>query len=277
MTHPVHEQSPLLGPSERGYEAFPALPEEEMEQNGSVLTSYLGLMSTMVGAGILSLPSTMSAAHVVPSTLVLVSMAILSYAACVCITVAADVTGGAYSYETLSKRLCNHSQIWFVRVCTMLMLFGAVVMYMIIAVDMLEPFLPLSRPFICGAFALICFPLCLFDTIHALRYSNSMVILCVLYIVIVLCDHAFRIDKSSWVAAPTTISLYGIAYTIPIQALSFGMHLNVPRVYGELREKRSMECVTILLIVSGFFVYWIASYAGYVCFQGTRTIQREDR
>ncbi|OQR86462.1 Amino Acid/Auxin Permease (AAAP) Family [Achlya hypogyna] len=251
----MREAKPLLGKPE----------PEAIDQHATVATSYLGLMSTMAGACILALPSTMSATHVVPNVLLLAAVTALSLLACGCLVVACNATG-VYSYELLSKRLCGPVVVWVIRAMTMGLLFGAVVMYIVISMDMLEPFVPLSRFELGALFTIVCLPLCLPDTIHALRYTNFFVVLCVLYIVVVLTWHAAGMD---WPAPPrTAVSYAAVAYAVPIQALSFCCHLNVPRAYGELVERRQIVAVTTLIMGSGAALYLVASVAGYVCFQG---------
>ncbi|OQR81719.1 Amino Acid/Auxin Permease (AAAP) Family [Thraustotheca clavata] len=251
------EARPLLGKLQHG---------EDIEQHATIGTSYLGLMSTMAGACILALPSTMGASHVIPNTILLIIVTVLSLLACSCLVIACDATG-VYSYELLSKRLCSPWQIWAIRALTMGLLFGAVVMYIVISMDMLEPFVPLSR-FVLGAlFTIISLPMCLPDTIHALRYTNFLVVLCVMYIVAILSWHAFQ---NPWpnVSLTSPITYSAIAYTMPIQALSYCCHLNVARAYGELEHRSNITIVSSLIMVSGGILYFIASLAGYVCFQG---------
>ncbi|EQC27446.1 hypothetical protein SDRG_14770 [Saprolegnia diclina VS20] len=251
----MREAKPLLRPADA----------EDIDQHATIATSYLGLMSTMAGACILALPSTMGATHVLPNLLILAAVTALSLLACACLVVACNATG-VYSYELLSKRLCGPLVLWGIRAMTMGLLFGAVVMYIVISMDMLEPFVPLSRFELGALFTIICLPLCLPDTIHALRYTNFFVVLCVLYIVVVLSWHAIGMD---WPTPSTTHVTYGaIAYAVPIQALSFCCHLNVPRAYGELVHRSQITIVSTLIMGSGAALYLIASIAGYVCFNG---------
>ncbi|ETV93695.1 hypothetical protein H310_12461 [Aphanomyces invadans] len=258
------ETKPLL------YTEFPPLHDDEAvaPQEGTVVTSYLGLMSTMAGACILTLPSTMQMTPVLPSSVLLVTFALLAYAGCVCICIACDGSG-ATSFESLAKRLRHPFQLWIVRGLVMMLLFGAVVMYVVIATDMLQPFLPfLSRFVLGGLFAGICLPLCLPDTVAALKYTNSVVVCCVLYIVVVLLLQAVS-QENPWPAEPVSpITFRGVAYTVPIQALSYCMHLNIPQVYSELQHKPSMTKVFALLFGSGVALYLTAALAGYACFHG---------
>ncbi|RHY03396.1 hypothetical protein DYB36_008854 [Aphanomyces astaci] len=251
------ETKPLL------YTEFPALHDDEVvvPQDGTIVTSYLGLMSTMAGACILTLPSTMQMTPVLPSSFLLVAMAGLAYAGCVCICIACDGSG-ATSFESLAKRLRHPIQLWIVRGLVMLLLFGAVVMYVVIATDMLQPFLPfLSRFVIGGLFAVICLPLCLPDTVAALKYTNSVVVCCVLYIVVVLVFQAVS-QENAWPSEPVSpVTFRGVAYTMPIQALSYCMHLNIPQVYSELPHKPSMSIVFALLFGSGVALYLTAALA----------------
>ncbi|CAK4081092.1 unnamed protein product [Aphanomyces euteiches] len=258
------ESKPLLAK----YTEFPAVADEPAPKEGTIFTSFLGLMSTMAGACILTLPSTMSAATVWPASLLLLALAGLAYAGCFCLCVACDGSGGAESFESLIQRLRHPVQLWLVRTLLMMLLFGAIIMYIVIAIDMLSPFVPLSRFVLGGLFAAVCLPLCLPDTVTALRYTNSVVVACVLYIVVVL---TWQATTQPWPEPkPSNSSIFGgFAYTVPIQALSYCMHLNVPQVYNELGHKQSMPTVLVLVLGGGFGLYLTSAIAGYVCFNGT--------
>ncbi|KAF0720569.1 Aste57867_209 [Aphanomyces stellatus] len=266
MSTSLSEEKPLL-PKFTSFPDVDDVQEVVVPQEGTVLTSYLGLMSTMAGACILTLPSTVAAAHLLPASISLLATAALGFAGCVCLALACEGSG-ASSFETLIERLRCNVQLFVVRSLIVMLLFGAVVMYIVIATDMLQPFVPFFSRFVFGGlFVAICLPLCLPDTVAALEYSNSVVVACVLYIVVVLTWQAS--SQPAWPAAPTTpVDFHGIAYTVPIQALSYCMHLNVPQVYGELTDKSQMTLVSSLVLGSGFIMYLVASIAGYVCFAG---------
>ncbi|KAF0750551.1 hypothetical protein AaE_006672, partial [Aphanomyces astaci] len=141
---------------------------------GSVFSSYVGILCAMLGAGIMTLPSTISAMTPAFGVGLLLVTGLLAFASLRCLCLSADVTG-LYSYEHLSTRFFPPILQWMLRVLTLVPCFGACVMYMIVAMDMLLPFVGISRPLLCAAYAVLAYPLCLLDSFHALQYSNTVV------------------------------------------------------------------------------------------------------
>ena len=84
-----------------------------------------------------------------------------------------------YLYEALSSRLFRAAGVWAARLLTLALLFGAIVGYMVIAMDIFEPFLvdTMTRQTIGLLFLLVTIPLCPPGTIYALLYANIAVLL----------------------------------------------------------------------------------------------------
>lgn len=264
------EASALLPAAEDKPKAAPGHGEE-----GSALSSYLGLATTMMGACILTLPGTLQALGVIPSILLFFGAGWMTYQSFEIVRIACDTTG-EYSYEALSSRLFGATGVWTVRLLTLILLFGSVVMYMVIAMDLFEPFLVnvMSRNTIGLFFMVFAIPLCLPETIHELRYANLMVILCVIYIMIALLIRTIQ-DDPEFVAniQPNSDNEFtsesaAIAYALPIIALSFACQLNIPRAYEEIHDKEAMRHVHMALVGSGLFCYITFGMLGYICFHG---------
>lgn len=244
-------------------------------QQGSAVSSFLGLATTMMGACILTLPGTVEAVGVVPSVLIFLVAGWITYQSFEMITIACDATG-EFSYESLSSRLFGATGVWAVRILTLILLFGSVVTYNVIAMDLFEPFLVgvLSRNAIGLVFAIVAIPLCLPDTIHELRYMNLLVILCILYILFALAwrtiqnDPDFAVDIKENATSHFTSEAAAIAYALPIISLSFACQLNVPRAYEEIHDKQAMKRVHQTLVGAGLVIYILFAVLGYVCFHG---------
>lgn len=236
-------------------------PEEaEGQAKGTILTSVLGIFSTMAGAGILALPSTLHHLGVVSGLIVLTSMALLTWTSITYLCLCADVTH-AYSYEELTTRLLGPKLIWCTRLMTFLLLFGACVMNMVIAMDVLAPLLHQSRCLVSLAFTLVVIPLCLPDSLYALRYTNALVVLCLVIFTaslglrasdstsVVSLDHNHHHDTValSWITRVSTV--------LPVTVLSFGCQLNSIRAYGELSTKHEMRVVNVAVttLALGFY------------------------
>jgi amino acid permease len=242
------------------------------EPEGSAFSSFLGLATTMMGAVILTLPGTLEAVGVVPGFLLFMGAAWLTYQSFEMVCAACDATG-EFSYESLSSRLFGAAGVWTVRILTLVLLFGSVVTYNVIAMDLFEPFLVgvLARNTIGLVFTIVAVPLCLPETIHELRYANLMVIVCILYILVALfirCVQGGNPEIPPNATTAFTSELPAIAYALPIITLSFACQLNVPRAYQELGDRVAMRRVHLALAAMGFVCYVSFAVLGYVCFHG---------
>ncbi|KAG1684393.1 hypothetical protein DVH05_002004 [Phytophthora capsici] len=244
-------------------------------EEGSAFSSFLGLATTMTGACVLTLPGVIQAVGQVPALLLFAMSAWLAFHACEMLSVCCDAAC-EFSYEALSSRLFGAAGVWAVRLLTLALLFGAIVSYMFIAMDLFEPFLVdvVSRNTISLVFMLVAIPLCLPETIHELRFANMLVLLCLLYILVALGIRTAQNDPEFAAQIPRNpedefnSEFAAIAYALPIVTLSFVCQLNVPRAYQEIHDKTQMTHVHKALIGWGLFIYLLFAYLGYACFHG---------
>ncbi|KAF4315433.1 hypothetical protein BBO99_00004728 [Phytophthora kernoviae] len=232
-------------------------------EEGSAFSSFLGLATTMTGACVLTLPGVLQAVGPLPALPLFFISAWLAYHACEMLSVCCDAAC-EFSYEALSSRLFGAAGVWAVRLLTLALLFGAIVSYMVITMDLFEPFLAdiMSRRSISLVFMLVGIPLCLPETIHELRFANMLVLLCLLYILVALAIRTTQDDPEFVAQIPRNPAdefnseLAAMAYVLPIVTLSFVCQLNVPRAYQEIHDKAQMTHVHKALppsdILTGF-------------------------
>ncbi|TMW57995.1 hypothetical protein Poli38472_013469 [Pythium oligandrum] len=267
---PVHEGTHLL-PRHGDLRRSKSSPIAE----GSAVSSFLGLATTMMGAVILTLPGTLEATGIAPGILIFCFAAWLTYQSFEMICTSCDATG-EWSYESLSSRLFGAGGVWMVRVLTLVLLFGSLVMYGVIAMDLFGPFLQgtMSRSTIGFIYRLITIPLCLPETIYELRYANLMVIVCIMYILLALLIRCFTNDPEFTASiVPNANNQFksesaSIAYVLPIITLSFACQLNVPRAYQEVGDRMVMRNVNFVLVLTALFTYVLFAVLGYICFHG---------
>ncbi|ETV77133.1 hypothetical protein, variant [Aphanomyces astaci] len=222
---------------------------------GTFWTSVFALVGTMLGAGTLSLPSTMTQANVVPDVLLFVFMATFNFVALNACASVAEYTGKG-SFESMGAALFGPWRQWFVRVLTLVLLFGIQAVFFVVSLDMLHPLVAsyVSRLALGAVLTAGTIPLCLLETVYALRYTNAIIIASMLYIFAVVGVRAAMVG--SWpdhVTDVTTTSAKGLMYALPIQALSFGCQINSVRIYSELKDKTQMTTVNA---------------SRFICFQG---------
>ncbi|KAF0720571.1 Aste57867_211 [Aphanomyces stellatus] len=261
--HTTTEHTPLLLPVLDSRMKPPAAAPR-----GTFSASILAMVSTMMGAGALSLPSTMAHTNVIPSVVLFFLVASIAYGACCACVVAADFTG-AYSFESMAAALFGPTRQWFVRFLTLVLLFGVQAVFLLVAIDLLHPFLAqlVSRCTLGALLTALTIPLCLIETMYALRYTNAIVVGCMAYIFVVVGIRAAMVG--TWPTSDmTTTSTSTILYALPIQALSFGCQINSVRIYGELKDKTQMAAVNGWTMVLGFVLYVVFSLMGLICFRG---------
>ncbi|ETV77130.1 hypothetical protein, variant 3 [Aphanomyces astaci] len=223
------------------------------EPRGTFWTSVFALVGTMMGAGALSLPSTMAQANVVPDIVLFLFMAVIAAAACNACVATSEHTG-KHSFESMAAVMFGPWRQWFVRVLTLVLLFGIQAVFFVVSLDLLHPFVAtyVSRLVLGAVLTAVTIPLCLVETMYALRYTNAIVVGCMLYIFVVVGIRAAMVG--SWpeqVTDVTTTSAKGLLYALPIQALSFGCQINSVRIYGELKDKTQMTHVNAWTMVLG--------------------------
>ncbi|ETV93684.1 hypothetical protein H310_12451 [Aphanomyces invadans] len=240
------------------------------EPQGTFWTSVFALVGTMLGAGTLSLPSTMAQANVVPDVLLFLFMAAFNFVALHACSSVAEYTGKG-SFESMGIALFGPWRQWFVRVLTLVLLFGIQAVFFVVSLDMLHPLVAsyVSR-FVLGAvLTALTIPLCLLETVYALRYTNAIIIASMLYIFAVVGVRAAMVGTwPTTVTDVTSTSAKGLMYALPIQALSFGCQINSVRIYSELKDKSQMTGINAWSMVFGFILYVFFTFAGFVCFQG---------
>ncbi|ETV93694.1 hypothetical protein H310_12460 [Aphanomyces invadans] len=275
---PVNEASTLLPKSHAGH---------VLDVHGTAFSTFTGTLCAMVGAGILTYPSTVASVPILLWVALLVVTVVLAHAALTCLTVACDVTG-EYSYEGLVQVLCGGWMAAVLRGLTLLTLFGAAVLFMVLAVDLLTPLKALAivgPSTIASVFALASIPLCLAKTLHALRYTNAVVVFAAFYIAGVLAWYVVQRWLTARTASSTSTTIVllpqsknntwvswatfdGVAYTVPLLMLGFSCPFNFVRSYGELVDKSSIGRIQHSLLFAGFALYMVASLAGFSYFDG---------
>ncbi|KAH9151479.1 hypothetical protein AeRB84_005910 [Aphanomyces euteiches] len=237
------------------------------EPQGTFWTSVFALVGTMLGAGALSLPNTMALAGVVPDIVIFLFMAFFNFIALNACTDSAAYTGKE-SFEAMAVQLFGPVRQWLIRVLTIVFLFGVQSVFFVVSLDMLHPFVAayVSRVVLGALLALFTLPFSLLETVYALRYTNAIVIGCMLYIFVVVGIRAST--TGGWPEQPTSPTAHGMFKAIPIQAMGFGCQINAVRIYDELKTKNLITAINGSTMGAGFILYVCFTLAGYICFHG---------
>ena len=241
-----------------------------------VLMSTYNLTSTILGAGILSLPFAFRESGIIYGVLMLILTAILSNFSCG-LVLSAYVWTHKASYGDLAGKIFGKSTQIAVETVVMLLNVGACAAYILVIKELMPPALAQLLPSAFESFdpslltAILVFgvvlPLCCLRDISSLRFTSMLAFGFAVFLVIavavrsiqdmvsrekVICDVAYESD-----------GILGIFRALPLFSFSYICHLNVLPVYEFLKSRSparmrrvfglAMVFVTVLYVVTGTF------------------------
>lgn len=215
-------------------------------------SAVFGLVSTIVGGGVLSLPYAFAQTGLVMGTvLLLVSAAASDFT--VQLLVACARRTGAESYEQLAMHAYGRPAQIFVVLVIAALTWLCTIAYLVLVADMLTPLaielrLPLSRRGVTLVAAVCVSPLCLMRSLHALRFTS---VLCVASVTALAGCIAFKSLTDGYAFAPppdasaaqlrvlvlpdsAAGAWRGALHALPIFCVSFLCHFNVLSTHTEL-------------------------------------------
>lgn len=243
--------------------------------------STYNLTSTILGAGILSLPFAFRESGIVMGILMLVMTAVISNFSCG-LVLSAYVWTHKASYGDLAKKIYGHKAQIVVETIVMLLNIGACAAYMLVVKELMPPALAYVFPSAFERFsdklltAILVFgvvlPLCCLRDISSLRFTSMLAFGFAVFLVVaivvrsiqdlvrrhrhgerVFCDVAYESDGA-----------LGVFRALPLFAFSYICHLNVLPVYEFLRSRSPARMRTVfgLAMVFATCIYVLAGTFG---------------
>uniref|UniRef100_A0A803M424 Amino acid transporter transmembrane domain-containing protein n=1 Tax=Chenopodium quinoa TaxID=63459 RepID=A0A803M424_CHEQI len=275
--------------------------EESGEKGASLASAVFNISTTMIGAGIMSIPATFKVLGVFPALIVLVIVAIMG-----------DITGEYMLRYTHSGKSTTYAGLMgesfgrvgslALQICVMITSFGCLIIYLIIIGDVLSGthsgstihtgllqewfgfYWWTSRAFaILFVVILVILPLVLFRRVDSLRYTSLLAILLALVFVVIssiLAIEAMLEGKTQNLKLVPDFSRQGsilsLFTTIPVFMTAFGYQLNgkgaehyaisFHPIRAELGEPSDMRvAIRISLVICAFF-YFCIGFFGYLLF-----------
>jgi len=255
--------------------------------------SVANLCSATLGAGAVSLPFAFQKCGLVGGILLLSVAGIVTSYSIKLLAEAVSVCGdGSCSYEQMSHKLCGARIGYLVEFSVVSFCFGVCVAYIVAIGDMLEDgiikvfdgHLPgfVNREFAMFAFWLLfMLPLSCLKHIDSLKFSSVLGVISISFLVFVtvfksIVSVSGRDDGSAW---DNGVVLWPENFTDFIQAcpvvmFAFSCQVNVPQIYNELGENRSVASLmwAVRKAVSVCFIfYFLMGVMGYLNFADKRT------
>lgn len=262
------------------------------EFNGASFTgAVFNLSTTIVGAGIMSLPATMKVLGLAPGIAVIVFMAFLTEASIEMLLRFSKV-GKTSSYAGLMNDAFGKYGRMLLQVCILVNNIGVLVVYMIIIGDVLSGTTSSGihhagvlegwfgvhwwngRTMVLLVTTLAIFaPLASLKRIDSLRYTSALsVALAVVFLVVTAGITVFKLFTGSIVmprllpAVTDLTSVFKLFTVVPVLVTAYICHYNVHTIESELEDRTQIKAVVRTSLVLCSSVYVMTSLFGFLLF-----------
>lgn len=262
------------------------------EFNGASFTgAVFNLSTTVVGAGIMSLPATMKVLGLVPGILVIIFMAFLTEAS-IEMLIRFSKVGKTSSYGGLMNDAFGKYGRMLLQICVLVNNIGVLVVYMIIIGDVLsgttadgvhhagvlEGWFGMqwwnARTMVLLITTLVVFvPLACLKRIDSLRYTSALsVALAVVFLVVTAGITIFKLISGS-IMMPRLLpdvtnitSVFKLFTVVPVLVTAYICHYNVHTIENELEDRTKIKAVVRTSLVLCSSVYVMTSLFGFLLF-----------
>ena len=257
------------------------------ESGASLFSSIVNVMNTIIGAGVLSIPSTVGTSGLVGSFLILAISLYLSLEGAKMLSSTAVYTK-AYSYGGVGSKLGNPAVGVVGDIAMILFDFGISVAYFIIlfdqAADLVVAWGHVStdsvstwKPWLSAALAFfIGFPVLCIPTIDALRFTSTASIICIgLFVVISAVKGIGQVAQGGLAYKWFPDSFSGLVSSISVFFTSMCCPVNIPKMTAELKFPSSskfaskvakMNRINTVAFLSCGSIYFIVGAFGYLAY-----------
>lgn len=266
-------------------------PLDPSFKGASLSSAIFNISTTMIGAGIMSIPATFKVLGIIPALIVILIVALMGYATGNFL-LRFTHSGKSTTYAGLMAESFGWVGSLAMQISVMITSFGCLIIYLIIIGDVLTGTKSGDRIhtgllqewfgfhwWTSRAFALlivvllVILPLVLLRRIDSLQYTSALSILLALVFVVIssiMAIQALVEGKTQTLRLMPDFSTHGtflsLFTTIPIFMTAFGYHINIHSIKSELGEPSDMKlAVRISLIICATF-YFSIGFFGYLLF-----------
>ncbi|GBG25160.1 DNA repair protein RAD5 [Hondaea fermentalgiana] len=259
------------------------MPRRPAADAASVLVSTYNLTSTILGAGILSIPYALAQCGLVVGLLLLSFTAVASTMSCNLI-LSSYLRTGRGSFGDLALALFGPWTSNAVKVLIVVLNIGAASAYILVVKSLLPPSLcefagsdsvfckgPVSDDIVTGIVVFgIVYPLCCLENLSSLRHTSMLAFIFAVFLTTAIAIRSVQFGEFCGISyGPKSYS--SLFQGLPVFCFSFVCHLNVLPVYGQLRKRSPdrMRNVFRNAIVFAMLLYCVAGSFGYIRFSCT--------
>ncbi|PKU64231.1 amino acid transporter AVT6A isoform X1 [Dendrobium catenatum] len=281
----LEENAPLLPSSQVGSETL-------NEFNGASFSgAVFNLSTTIVGAGIMSLPATMKVLGLVPGIAMIVLFAFLTEAS-IELLIRFSRIGKSIAYGDVMGDSFGKAGRMLLQICVVINNVGVMVVYMIIIGDVLSGTSSSGvhhsgvlegwfgdhwwngRFFVLLVTTILIFaPLASFKRVDSLRYTSALsVALAVVFVVITAGIAVLKLLVGSILMPklfpdiPNLASIWNLFTAVPVLVTAFICHYNVHSIDNELEDSSQIKPIVRTSLTLCSTVYVATSFFGYLLF-----------
>lgn len=237
------------------------------------LSSFVSLLKTIVGAGLLSIPLAFSTDGLILGPLiVLVAAATSGFGLYLQAHVSQFVDGEASFFSLCSMTYPALSVVFDVAIAVQC--FGCAVSYLVLVGDLMPTIcaaVPIGTPrhFWIAASALVTVPLSFMRNLDSLKYTSVLGLGAIAYLlcfVVAHCVAGTQVERGTVLLAPQG---WGAVFsTFSIVVFAFTGHQNMFSIINEARDKlvQSLTRLVVLTISAATALFIIVGFAGYLTF-----------
>ncbi|KAL4620761.1 hypothetical protein ACB092_06G179000 [Castanea dentata] len=267
------------------------LENQNSSQGASISGAVFNISTTMIGAGIMSIPAAIKVLGIVPGFLLILVVAFFTEVT-VEFLLRYTKSGKSTTYAGIVGESFGAIGSVAVQICVIITLFGALIIYLIIIGDVLcgsksgetlhlgilQEWFGIqwwnSRAFAIQFIVLfVMLPLAWQKRVDSLRYTSAIsVLLAVLFVVIcsAMAIQALWEGKSTQklrlLPDFSKVSVFDLFTTVPIFVTGFGFHVNVHPIRVELGKPTEMSLAVWISLAITVAIYSAIGFFGYLLF-----------
>ncbi|KAG0488747.1 hypothetical protein HPP92_007404 [Vanilla planifolia] len=288
----------MKSPVKAGDAVAPLLPElqppDDLDNTGASFSSAVFNLSTsIIGAGIMSIPATLRVLGLVPAFLLIAIVAFLSDASVEFLMrySAAGGSSASSSYSGLMAESFGRAGSVALQICVALTNLGALIMYLIIIGDVLsgngsegaahlgvlqewfgEQWWTARSAAIPLTVVVVMLPLVLLRRVDSLKFTSAISILLAVVFVVISSGMALYALFQGTIKAPRLVpsfshqSFFELFTAVPVIVVAFTFHFNVHPIQAELSRVSDMAPAVRVSLFLCSVIYATVGLAGYLLF-----------
>ncbi|XP_068668375.1 amino acid transporter AVT6C [Aristolochia californica] len=256
----------------------------------SVSSAVFNLSTSIIGAGIMSIPATLKVLGVGPALLLIFAVAFLAEVS-VEFLMRFTHSGATNSYAGVMGESFGRLGSTALRICIILTTMGCLIIYLIIIGDVLaasqsggkihlgvlQEWLGVhwwtTRDFVLFVLVIALLPLCMLKRVDSLRFSSAISVLLAVVFVVISSGMAIHALFQGTVKSPRLLpdtsgdtSFLDLFTAVPVIVTAFTFHFNVHPIRIELQKSSDMTRAVQLSLIICAVIYAAVGFFGYLLF-----------